>query len=586
MTADDLADRNHGAPGEQAGAHQPDSRADEPAGEDQAADDEQTGARRRSVEIDGPGGAGGDNHERAGEDRPADHDQTGACQPGPGGDNQPAGGAGPGGGVGSWWESRPGVVGRAVVAGVAIAGSVPPWGWWPLAFVGIALLDGLLADRGWRQRFTRTWLVAAAWLYPATLWMWDLTAPGYVVAGALFGLYFAVAAALTPPGPGRRLVLPGAIALAEVARWTWPFGGVPLAHLAMSQVDTPIGLVARLGGSLAIVVVVVVVGQALAAAAERALRPAAIGLAVALILVLSGLLHPRPDVVDSVDVALVQGGGPQRTRASSAQQPVVLARHVEASRFISGPVDLIIWPENVVNPGRFLSDEAARALVDQVARENDASVLAGWFLPVSDTSTVNYQSTITPDGEEIDRYDKVRLVPFGEYVPLRGLIEQLNDEIPGRDVVAGTAEPVLDTPVGPVGVSISWEGFFETRSRRAVADGALLLTNPTNGSSYWLTQVQTQQVASNRLRALENDRWVLQVAPTGFSAVIDPTGDVTQRTGISERAVLEATVEMREGRTLASVVGFWPVVIYGIVAIATGLFVPYSRRSPGPSPRT
>ena len=66
-----------------------------------------------------------------------------------------------------------------------------------------------------------------------------------------------------------------------------------------------------------------------------------------------------------------------------------------------------------------------------------------------------------------------------------------------------------------------------------------MLTNPTNGSSYWLTQVQTQQVASNQLRAIENDRWVLQVAPTGFSAIIDPDGNVRQRTGLSERAVLQ-----------------------------------------------
>ncbi len=513
---------------------------------------------------------------------------------------------------------------RAALGGLAIAASVPPWGFWPLAFIGIALLDGLLAGRPWRSRFVRTWLLAAFWLYPATLWMWDLTAPGYVVAGALFAGYFAAAGALTPGGRYRRLVLPGAIALAELARWSWPFGGVPLAHLAMSQVDTPLVLTARLGGPLLVVVTVVLVGQALASmfasstfgasvagrdagheeggptsagpadsfgatALSDRWRPAAVGLGVAALLVVAGALHPRSAVVDEIDIALVQGGGPQRTRASSDQQPVVLSRHVEASRFIEGPVDLIIWPENVVNPGRFLSEETANLLVREVAATNDASVLAGWFLPVSDEHTVNYHSTITPEGDEIDRYDKVRLVPFGEYVPLRGLVEAINDEVPGRDVLQGEAEPVLDTPVGPVGVSISWEGFFETRSRHAVREGAQLLTNPTNGSSYWLTQVQTQQVASNQLRAIENDRWVLQVAPTGFSAVIDPDGNVLQRTGISERATLTAAVEMRDGRTLGSRVGFWPVFAYGVAAIAFARAQGRRGRdqiSPGPSPRT
>ena len=472
---------------------------------------------------------------------------------------------------------------EAIAAGLAIAASIPPWGWWPLAFVGIALLDHLIADQPWPARFRRTWLVAAAWLFPAMLWMFDLTAPGYPVAAALFAGYFGLAAALTPGGRHRRVVLPGAIALAELARWSWPFGGVPLAHLAMSQVETPLLGLARLGGPLLVVVAVVIVGQALAAVAARDLRPAGLGMSVVVVLLVAALAHPRSDVVDEIDVALVQGGGPQRTRASSDQQPVVLGRHVEASRLVEGPVDLIVWPENVVNPGRFLSEAAARSIVEQVAADNDASVLAGWFLPISDAFTVNYQSTITPDGTEIDRYDKVQLVPFGEFVPLRGLIELLNDEIPGRDVLRGETAPVLDTPVGPVGVAISWEGFFETRSRHAVREGAQLLTNPTNGSSYWLTQVQTQQLASNQLRSVENDRWVLQVAPTGFSAIIDPDGTVIQRTGISERAVLQAPVELRDGRTLASRVGFWPVLIYGLAALLLG---PAERRFRPPQHET
>lgn len=290
------------------------------------------------------------------------------------------------------------VVLRAALGGLAIAASIPPWGFWPLVFVGIALLDGLLAGRPWRSRLARTWLLAAFWLYPATLWMWDLTAPGYVVAGALFAGYFAVAGALTPAGRYRRLVLPGAIAVAELARWSWPFGGVPLAHLAMSQVDTPLASTARLGGPLLVVVTVVVVGQALVSILgpgtdgagqdeDNAAAPtptdgltdlglngrwrlAAPGLGVVALLVAASALHPRSEVVDNVDIALVQGGGPQRTRASSVQQPVVLSRHVEASRFIEGPVDLIIWPENVVNPGRFLSEETANLLVREVAASN------------------------------------------------------------------------------------------------------------------------------------------------------------------------------------------------------------------------
>lgn len=458
----------------------------------------------------------------------------------------------------------------AVASGLAVAASLPPIGLWPLAFIGIAGLDHLIADQLWMSRFARAWIAAAAWLYPSTLFMWDLTAPGYVVAGAFFSTYIALAAALAPPGRERRLVLPFTVALAELVRWSWPFGGTPLAHLALSQVDTPLLALARVGGSLAVVAAVVAVGQSLSAFISRETYHGALGLAGVLALLAVTSVAPGGSPVGEIDVALVQGGGPQRTRASAIQQPIVLGRHLEASRLIRQPVDLVIWPENVVNPGQFLTQEDARAAVEEVAVELDAAVLAGWFYAINDEDTVNYQSTITPEGNEIDRYDKVKLVPFGEYVPLRSVVEALNDEIPRHDVVVGTAEPVLDTPVGPVGVAISWEGFFETRNREAARGGALVLSNPTNGASYWLTQVQAQQVASNQLRAVENDRWVLQVAPTGYSAVIDADGNVLQQTEISERAVLVATVEQREGQTLATRYGFWPMLIAAAVSITVG----------------
>lgn len=461
---------------------------------------------------------------------------------------------------------------KCALAGICIAGSVPPWGWWPLAFIGFAILDRLLVDTTAKQRFRRMWMVGVWWLAPAMLWMFDLTPPGYVIAVLLFAAYYGIAAALTPPDNRRRWIFPGAFALAELARWYWPFGGVPLANVALSQVDSPIGQTARLFGPLFVIIVVIVIGQALAAAViERETTAPRVAATMVIVALAAAWLHPRAEVIDEIDVAVVQGGGPTRTRASSDQQPVVLARHIEATRQISGPVDLVLWPENVVNPGRFLDIDDAAERVAGVAIEQNATLLPGWFYPVNDnTATVNYHTAVSPAGEEIARYDKVRIVPFGEYVPLRGLIERFSSEIPSRDVIQGTEPAVLETPVGVVGVAISWEAYFERRSRDAIENGAQLLVNPTNGSSYWLTQVHTQQVASNQLRAIENDRWLLMAAPTGLSAVIDANGDLIQRTDIGERAVLEATVEMRNGRTLASLVGFWPVLLYGLSAVVAG----------------
>ncbi len=472
------------------------------------------------------------------------------------------------------------------LAGICIAGAVPPWGFWPLAFIGFAILDQLLIGTTSKQRFRRGWLTTAWWLFPAMLWMFDLTAPGYVVASMIYGCYFGLACVLTPPAAtARRLVLPGAFAVAELVRWYWPFGGVPLANIALGQVDSPLAPAARLAGPLLIIVLVVAIGQLLSSLVmwnrDGSPRQAAYVAGITLAVVLGAGLHPRAADIRDVDVALVQGGGPTRTRASADQEPVVLARHIEATAAAELDVDLILWPENVVNPGRYLPMDVAEERVARVAIDNDATLLPGWFHGLDGTAnTVNYHTAITPEGVTVDRYDKVRIVPFGEYVPFRNIVEKVYDGLPGRDVLPGTGSPTLDTPLGIVGVSISWEAYFERRSRDAVANGAQLLTNPTNGSSFWLTQVHTQQVASNQLRAIENDRWLLMVGPTGLSAVITPDGEVQQRTDIGERNVLTDTVTMRTGRTLSSQVGPWPVLLYGLAGLLVGLRSAIAARSP------
>ncbi|MGZ4706978.1 MAG: nitrilase-related carbon-nitrogen hydrolase, partial [Acidimicrobiales bacterium] len=111
------------------------------------------------------------------------------------------------------------------------------------------------------------------------------------------------------------------------------------------------------------------------------------------------------------------------------------------------------------------------------------------------------------------------------------------------------------------------------RARNAISNGGEVLLNPTNGSSYWLTIVQSQQVASSQLRAIETGRWTLQTAPTGFSAIVTPDGRVTQRTGVSEAAVLAATVERRQGQTWSTILGPWPALIGSLAAVAAAWVV-------------
>ena len=359
----------------------------------------------------------------------------------------------------------------------------------------------------------------------------------------------------------------------------------------------PLGSAARIGGPLLLTALTAVGGVTLAAILAARLRPAAAGAAVLLAAWLAAMVAPGSEPIDidgtpdeeaGITVAAVQGGGPQNTRADVCEQRAVFERHLDTTRQqVSTPVDLVVWPEDVVHPSPdtavtparcdqpLLTDSEARAALSDLARDLDTVLIAGFFERTADReANRNYVAAYNSSGVPVDTYDKVQLVPFGEYVPLRSSAERFSDELPSRDVRPGPSdEPaVVDTPLGPLGVAISWEIFFDHRARSAVGDGdGRLLLNPTNGSSYWLTVVQTQQIASSRLRAIETDRWVVQAAPTGFSAVITPEGDVIERTGISESRVIQTTVELRRGDTLAVRLGAWPVAVAAVLTLSLAL---------------
>ena len=158
-------------------------------------------------------------------------------------------------------------------------------------------------------------------------------------------------------------------------------------------------------------------------------------------------------------------------------------------------------------------------------------------------------------------------------MPLRWLLEPIaGSALPERDAVTGTSSNLLDVP-GPVGevvTPISWEIFFPDRTREGVERGARLVLNPTNGSSFTGTIVQTQQVAASRMRAIESGRWVGQVAPTGFTALIDDEGNVVERSAISEQAVIQGEVRLREGLTIYTRLGNLPGLALATALIAAG----------------
>jgi apolipoprotein N-acyltransferase len=472
----------------------------------------------------------------------------------------------------------------ALGSGALVAFSLPPWGWWPLAFIGIAIFARITTSGITRKRtqFLLGTIFAFGWFAPGMCWMWFLTPPGYVIAVLLFAAFHGVASVIGSRSMYPLVALPLAHALAETFRFSFPFGGVPLASLAISQSASPLVGIVRIGGPLLLTFCVLQIGFALSqlVVAPKMKHVAVFGALIALI-VCAGIIAPRGNNTgETLNIAAVQGGGPQGTLAINTNPRDVVERHLAATRAISSTnLDMVIWPENVIDVADFY-DSAERVEIAEQAARLGAPFVVGITEDMNARYFTNAQIVVNEDGTLGDRYDKVRRVPFGEFVPLRGLLEALGapvDRIP-RDALAGSDIAQLQVGDTTVGVVISWEVFFSGRANEGVEAGGSILVNPTNGSSYTGTILQTQQIASSRLRAIENGRWLVQVSPTGFSAFISPTGEVFDRTGVSEQRVLERTINLRSGRTLYSNLGDLPFIVVMVAVLASLAFIARKRR--------
>jgi apolipoprotein N-acyltransferase len=268
-------------------------------------------------------------------------------------------------------------------------------------------------------------------------------------------------------------------------------------------------------------------------------------------------------------VAAVQGGGVRGLRAVDADPAGLFQAHVDASSLVTTPVDLVVWPEDVIDLDHELDGSPEDGVLADLARRLQTTLVAGIVEDVDFSHFRNAAVVYSPNGTVIGRYDKVHRVPFGEYVPGRGLIEHLvNLNAIPRDAIPGHGPGFVQTPAGPLGVLISYEVFFADRARAAVRAGGDVLLVPTNASSYQSSQVPTQELAAARLRAIETGRDVVQAGPTGYSALIDSRGHVITRSTLGHRAVEEGTVERRHGQTPYTRAGDLPVEALALVILA------------------
>jgi apolipoprotein N-acyltransferase len=240
---------------------------------------------------------------------------------------------------------------------------------------------------------------------------------------------------------------------------------------------------------------------------------------------------------------------------------------------------LVLWPEDVISLSGPLRGSSQGEEVAQFARQLHTTLVAGVTEPAGPTAFRNEIVAWSPGGRIVGVFEKVHRVPFGEYIPYRGLISHLaNVSAVPTDAIAGHGTGLLRTPAGPLGTLVSFEVFYANRSRTSVRAGAQLLIVPTNTSSYATSQVPTQEVAADAVQAVETGRALVQAAPTGYSTVVNRRGDVVQRSVLGRAEVLRATVPLYRGFTPYDHWGDLPVLIGATLLLLAGWW--RSRRPP------
>jgi apolipoprotein N-acyltransferase len=488
----------------------------------------------------------------------------------------------------------------AAVIGVLTCFAFPPWGWWPLAIVGVALLTLLVRDRPAKAAYGLGIAYSLGFLLPLLTWSRVAGVDGWIILTvseslllALIGPFVMLAQRVRPA--------PLWIALAwvveEAIRDRVPFGGFPWGRLAFAQSDSPLTAVASWGGapllSFAVALAGALLAYAVLAVRRSGVRQVSAWVAVAglAFVVFGGLLIPRPTAAENgtAVVAAIQGNVPRTGLDALGQKRAVTTNHANetirlAQAVNAGQVpapDLVLWPENSSDLDPFVDADDA-ALLTEAARAIGRPILVGAVLDGPGAGHVSNTGLLWgADGYMGQQYVKRHPVPFAEYLPGRSWIQQIitrykHDQ--PNDFVKGKTAGLFDIP-GPtrsyrLGDVICFEVAYDGLVRSVVDKGAQLIVVQTNNASFGRSGETYQQLAMGRIRAVEHGRTVVVAATSGLSAIISPDGSLMQRSSLFTAQSLVQTVPLRTSMTIADTLGGWSelaLVLLGSAGLLVGV---------------
>ena len=505
----------------------------------------------------------------------------------------------------------------SLLGGVALYASFPPVDAWPLAVLAPTLLAVALAGRSLRASFCcgllcglgtfaplLTWLLNEAWY----AWFALMAAESVIFAILAIGQRFLLRLRCWPIAVGCWWVT------VEAVRDRWPYA-FPWGRLAMSQSVAPDVRWVAIGGVPFLSFLIALTGAmaaravlaALAARSAGSLRwpgwrswwraPAMWAWAAAVVtagLVLAGGLLPVDPVggAPTATVAAIQGNVPRGTNLSEQLNDTqVTQNHAAATDELAQQVkagqrpapDLVIWPENSTDLDPF---DYPFIYADLAAAVNaiDRPVLVGEVLKNPER---NVGQLWTPSTGPGPIYVKRQLVPFGEYIPFRGLISSFSSlpSLQPENFTPGRHAVVFDVGKIRLGDVICYEVAFDALVRSEVTAGSNLLAVQSNDADFefdgQLGETE-QQTAMARIRAIESDRALVYASTTGESSIIAPDGALIAHSGVWQRAELDAKVPLVSYRTLADRVGAWPeyvMVLLTVLFLAWAILGGVLRRS-------
>jgi apolipoprotein N-acyltransferase len=425
------------------------------------------------------------------------------------------------------------------------------------------------------------------WIYDTMRQYGGLSAPLALLVLFLFccylglyhGLFGLLVSLLAVPRDDRRALVTAPFLWVAVELARTRVTGFPWNLLGIAQVDNvALSRIACGTGVYGISFEIALVNIALAAAflIPRQKRGAmlAASLAAAAVLQAGRLVEAPPAKADRAAL-LVQQNVPVSAdwTAGYFQQTLnqLTELTVKSAANAGSKIDLIVWPES---PAPFFTNDVRfRDAVSGMARATHAWVVAGSIgsdasRPNADGPLFNSAALISPSGEWTARYDKVHLVPFGEYLPFPslfsfagGLIKEVGQS------EHGASRRALSAGDEQLGVFICYESVFPDEVRQFANQGAQVLVNISNDGWYGDSGAYAQHLNQTRMRAIENNRWILSTADTGVTAAIDPGGGMVARVPRKERISLVAPYALTSVTTFYTRHGDWFAYACAIISL-------------------